>query len=220
MLDILKRYDYSPPKLKEWSCEDIKLTFNSHNNCYELIVDNQVWMAYDLNYHFQAAELLSHYYLAKGNCVCTGMGLGIRENWIIAKKEVTQLIVVEKQEEIFELHKYLQSPFLKKSEVMIGNALMLSGKCDTLLLDHYENESFEEIINDVKRISDNVECESLWFWPLEKIILNEKLNRQMTCYQAYQEIKLKNKLHKLPDLSEETLNLFCFLFTYRNFLNV
>ena len=31
--------------------------------------------------HDEAYELYSHYDLAKGHCICTGLGFGVRENW-------------------------------------------------------------------------------------------------------------------------------------------
>ena len=49
------------------------------------------------------------------------------------KKEVTKITIVEKNEELVEYHRYIDSPFLKEGEIIIGDAAEIRGKCDTLL---------------------------------------------------------------------------------------
>lgn len=223
MLEFLIQYGYVPPQLKEWSNENIKIIECDDYPKIGLFVDDIPWMGYDFNTHYQAAELFSHFYLAKGHCVCTGMGFGVRENWLMSKKEISKITIVEKNEHLLEYHKYIQSPFLKECEVIIGDASELSGKCDTLLLDHYEEQTYEDIIKDVKKISNNMDCDILWFWPLERLIIDYKKNNSnlFNTYQSYsqiyEEIKTKSKLSKLPNLNEETIRLFCFLHFYKHF---
>lgn len=220
MLEILKKCGYVPPQLKEWKKENIEVSLI--DECfYQLKVNGEPWMTYSpFTPLQQATELFSHYHLAKGHCVCTGMGFGIRENWLMSKKEVSKITIVEKNEQVLEYHKYNQSPFLKECEVVIGDASELNGKCDTLLLDHYEKESYEDIIKDVKKISNNMDCHTLWFWPLERLILDYKTNNSklfsnyQSYSQIYEEIKTKSELSKLPDLDEETLKFFVFFFFY------
>ena len=36
-------------------------------------------MSYRIKDHDEAYELYSHYDLAKGHCICTGLGFGVRE---------------------------------------------------------------------------------------------------------------------------------------------
>jgi hypothetical protein len=226
MLELLSKYGFVVPELKSWSNKNAKV-WNNEENTTILSVDDMEWMGYSSVDSFQSAELFSHHYLAKGHCVCTGMGLGIRENWLMNKKEVTKITIIEKNEQVLEYHKYNKSPFLKECEVLISDASDLNGKCDTLLLDHYEDESYKDIIKNVKKISNNVDCETLWFWPLERLITdyknykNNNFNLLDDGYQSYPEIyekiKVKNGLSKLPDLDDETLRLFCFLFSYKNF---
>ena len=224
MLEFLAKYGYIPPQLKEWKKENTEVLLNNANN-YQLSVNGESWMGYCNDTHFQAAELFSHYHLAEGHCVCTGMGFGVRENWLMTKKEVSKITIVEKNEQVLEYHKYIQSPFLKECEVVIGDASELNGKCDTLLLDHYERESYEDIIKDVKKISYNVDCKTLWFWRLEQLIMDYKKNNSnlfdidQSYSQIYDEIKMKTRVANLPNLDEQTLELFCFLWFYKNFLS-
>jgi len=219
MLELLAKYGYIPPQLKEWKKENTEVFLNNEN-MYQLNLNGKRWMVYDYETHRQPAQLFSHYYLAKGHCVCTGMGFGVRENWLMSKKEVSKITVIEKNEQVLEYHKYIQSPFLKECEVLIGDASKISGKCDTLLLDHYELELYEEIIKDVRKISYNVDCETLWFWPLESLIMEYK-EKNSTLFdihqsysQIYEEIKMKSEIANLPNLNEETIKLFCFFISY------
>ena len=226
MLEILKQYNYSPPGLKPYVGKNISvIKYETPNEWYQLNVNGHRWMTYEGLDHTQALELFSHYQLAKGHCVCTGMGFGSRENWLMQKKEVTKITIVEKNEELVEYHRYIDSPFLKECEIIIGDAAEIRGKCDTLLLDHYELERKQYIIDDVKKISNKVDCETLWFWPLEGIILNDKqsmenlFKNKFTYYQSYLEIKNKYNLSTLPNIDEQTLNLFCYLFYYSYFID-
>ena len=216
MLEILKLLSqgtYATLELKPYEGKNIFV--KEVNNQYQLIVNGKQWMSYNYITHYQASELFSHYHLAKGHCICTGMGFGVRENWLIQKKEVTKITIIEKNEQVLEYHKYINSPFLKECEVIIGDASEITGKCDTLLLDHYELESHNYIIDDVKKISNNVDCEALWFWPLERIIDSYKNDNKRffnsSHYEIYLKIKNDFKLSKLPNINENILNLFCFL---------
>ena len=220
MLTILKDCNYSPPLLKPYTGKNISVVescFRKNYKKYRLYINNCVCMTYNTWNHVQALELVSHYQLAKGHCICTGMGFGVRENWLMQKKEVTKITIVERNEELIEYHKYINSPFLKECEVIIGDASEMQGKCDTLLLDHYELETKEYIVDDVKKISRNVDCETLWFWPIERIILNYE--NYSTYYQNYLQIKNKFNLSKLPNIDEERVNLFCNLHYYSNILS-
>jgi len=213
MLDFLTKYNYFPPQLKEYCNDNICVT--KKQNTFFLEVDNQIWMAYDYNTHWQAVEFLPHYLLAKGHCICTGMGFGVRENWLMNKKEVTKITIIEKNKTVLDYHKHIQSPFLEHCEIIINDASQFNGTCDTLLLDHYENESYNDILTDVKKVSNNINHETLWFWPFEYIIMdrakkqNNLLDIKQSYYQSYEELKTETELDKLPNFDKKTLNLIC-----------
>lgn len=224
MLEILNKFNFVPPVVKEWENENVEV---APNDCglYELFVDDIGWMGYDYETHYQAAELFSHYSLAKGHCICTGMGLGTRENWLLTKKEVTKVTIIEKNEKVLEYHKYLQSPFLQHCEVIIGDASEYFGKCDSLLLDHYADyDDYKFVFDDVRTVCRNIESETMWFWPLEKFIINyrvfynERFGRNPRLKTIYQDIKSKNMLDNLPDLDDSAIELYCFMFSFKDFL--
>ena len=95
MLSLLKQFNYTSPQLQEEEWENIKIQSNG-NGYYYLLIDDVQWMAYDENTHLEAFEVYSHYCLAKGHVVVTGLGFGVRENWLLTKNEVTKLTIIEK----------------------------------------------------------------------------------------------------------------------------
>jgi hypothetical protein len=67
-------------------------------------------------------------------------------------------------------------------------------------LDHYELEKEKWIIEDVKRVIENIDCDVVWFWPLERICYN---NGGWNFY-----CELRKEIPKLPDLNREVFDLF------------
>ena len=114
-------------------------------------------------------------------------------------------------------------------EVIHISAYDYKGKCDTLLLDHYEDDAGnaklepKKIVNDMfvlqaaSEISDNIECDRMWMWTLELIVAEKSWQRScevgsyVSKTSVYNEIKTQFNL-KLPDLSEEELNLYYFMY--------
>lgn len=221
MLSLLENFNYVQPTLKTGRFGKFEIRENSPGYFY-LYVNGEQWMAYDTNSHLEAYELFSHYKLAKGNVTVTGMGFGVRENWILTKPDVTKLTIVEKSKEVIDYHKRNKSAFLKdpRVEIICMDASEYSGSCDVLLLDHYELTGYESILADVKKIHDNVECNTMWFWPFEKIIMhsrrwhtfNDEPGRLITKYEAYQLLKKNWGLDKLHSFSEGDINLYCMMF--------
>ena len=162
-----------------------------------LFVDGQRWMTYNLFDHIQAFELYSHYDVAHGHCICTGLGFGVRENWLLTKPEVTKITVLEKNKEVIEYHQHIKSPMLDHIEVIHVNANKYKGQCDTLLLDHLEYFDKKNLLAKVRHCITGIDHNTLWFWPLE-LLLTKK--------HKYQ--KLRSTLPTLPDLDKETLHLY------------
>lgn len=222
ILNFLLDHNFIVPKLDHWKSENTTVETNE-THC-GLFQGNDLWMGYDYRSHYQALQLFSHYDLAKGHCICTGMGLGVRENWLLRKKEVTKITVIERNKELIDYHKYNKSSFLNECEIIIGDASEYNGQCDTLLLDHYETELPEYILENSKHVSNNIESNVMWIWPLEKIIryhrreYAQQFRRIKSHKEVYNEIIRNYKLDKLPQLDESTLSFYCFLFDYKNFL--
>ena len=196
---------------------------------YRLFIGGEDYMSYKINDHDEAYELYSHYDLAKGHCICTGLGFGVRENWLLTKKEVSKVTVLEKNKEVIDYHKYMNPKLFDDVEVIHISAYDYKGKCDTLLLDHYEDDAGnaklepKKIVNDMfvlqaaSEISDNIECDRMWMWTLELIVAEKSWQRScevgsyVSKTSVYNEIKTQFNL-KLPDLTEEELNLYYFMY--------
>ena len=102
----------------------------------------------------------------------------------MTKKEVSKVTVLEKNKEVIDYHKYINPKLFDDVEVIHISAYDYEGKCDTLLLDHYEDEAGnakleiapKKIVNDMfvlqaaSDISNNIECNRMWMWTLELII--------------------------------------------------
>jgi hypothetical protein len=157
------------------------------------------------------------------------MGFGIRENWLVNNPKVTKITVVEQSQDLINYHKEVNSPFITspKVEIVCGNVNDYKGQCDVLLLDHYELEPWEEILQNVYQCQQNIECEIMWFWPLEKITTiyrkyysdNIPPYNLLTKYQTYNLIKQNYNLNKLPNLDEQTLNMYVMLYSSSLFSN-
>ena len=175
-------------------------------------------MSYKSKVYDQAFELYSHYDLAKGHCICTGLGFGIRENWILNKKGVTKVTVLEKYKSVIDYHRFNNPKFFDNVEVIQTDVYDYKGKCDTLLLDHYEYGTEAKhanlpnqktaiaylILQNSAKVLKNIECDTMWLWTLEDIVAGKLIN--------YNDIKTRFGLHALPDLTEEKLSLYYFMY--------
>lgn len=225
MLRLLKQLNYQEPFISEYQNGKIDVYFDEEWQAYKLTVGGKEWMSYDIKGHTQAFEFYSHYNLAKGHCICTGMGFGVRESWLLRNPDVTKVTVIEKNPEVIEYHEYNKSPFLKHVEVINDDASTYKGSCDTLLLDHYESSDPHEVLADASRIVQNIEHDTLWIWPLEAIVTSARRRRLdrsnvkvfsdetfITRMEVYENLKQIYELDTLPELSEGDLDLFCFMY--------
>ena len=105
MNKILKDTNYPIPIIKPYNQDGLRVEFSENKFFASLFIKGERYMTYDYLNHAQALELLSHYYLAKGHCICTGLGFAVRENWIATKKEVTKITVIEKNKNLIDYHK-------------------------------------------------------------------------------------------------------------------
>lgn len=227
MLKLLEKFNYIPPILKEGKWGNVEIKKNG--NLYILLVSGEQWLIYREDSHDTAYEVFSHYDLAYGHVICTGMGFGIRENWLVNNPKVTKITVVERSQDLINYHYEINSPFITspKVEIVCSDVNDYKGKCDVLLLDHYELESWEDILHNVYQCQQNIECDLMWFWPIEKVITNyRKLYTDnispfnlLTKYQTYNLIKQSYDLHKLPELDEQTLNLYVMMYFSSSFTN-
>lgn len=207
-LDFLK---YDQPVIQNYydPVRDFAVVINEDKTEAAIFSKGEKWLVHNFITQNSVWEIFSHYWIAEGHCICTGLGLGLRESWILNKKEVNKVTVLENDEGVIEYHRVNNPKLFKELEIIKTDANHYKGKCDTLLLDHYETEHPKEILKSASSILNNISCERMWLWPLEIILEREYSMRDLSkIHDGYYKIKNQYNLHKLPDISEHLLGLF------------
>ena len=219
----LKELGYIPPIIKPYNKDGVcvKLGEIFDSPIWRLYVDGIPCMALDLK-HLQATQFYSHYKLARGHVICTGLGFGIREQWLATKPEVTKVTVLEKFKEVIDYHKNIGTKWSDKIEIINCDANDYKGSCDFLSIDHYEYDDVLRILDSIKKVCNNITCECAWFWMLEQwishgIIIDDHHpntalhyggKRHNNIYENYIKIKKYFDIDKLPSLDEAELMKF------------
>lgn len=180
------------------------------NDTYVVFVNNVKWMIFNSKTKQEAHELKLHYNLANGHVIATGLGLGIREQLLLSKDDVKSLTVLEKSSDLINFHKtYSKWTSNPKLDIINISAEKYKGTCDVLLLDHYEQQNFIAILNNVINISNNIRCNAMWFWPFEDYILRNSKDYNYTLLESYNDLKNKYSFNKFPNLIESELAEYC-----------
>jgi hypothetical protein len=206
MINLLTNLNFSMPNLVEEKLN--KLVVKKINKNYEMFIDNKKWNNYDSHLHTEAFQVFSHYYLAEGHCICTGLGFLIRENWILNKSNVSKVTILENNLDIINYHNKFNKNIMEKIEIIYCNANEFEGKCDTLLLDHYEQETDQIFIESLQKIQKNIKCNKMWAWSVEPII--DSFSNSY--FNNYNYFRKKYNLFNLPNLNENELNMFVSIF--------
>ncbi len=183
---------------------------------YRLFVDGNKWLYYDSSTRQAALELIAHVDLAYGDVVTTGLGLGLREQLLLANPNVSSIRVVEQSQDLIDFHqqnsRWINDP---KITVINADANEYTAQCDVLLLDHYEQERIGVIVDSVRKVADNIQCRLLWFWPLESQIIFRSTKRALTLLESYLSLRQDINVAQLPDLTAEQLRHYCRAHNYR-----
>jgi len=191
---VLDNLGYEPPNIVADTIGNLNVVWNGSS--YQVWHDNELWLVHNPSSLQTVMEFYSHYSLAEGYVLCTGLGLGIRENWLIRKPEVTKLTCVEINKEIIDYHYRHNPQLMERIEVIHADANEYIGECDTLLIDHYENESWEEKLDMVEKCSSNIRHNRLWFWCIESMLTEIPYS------------DLRQRFPTLPDLSRNRIEHF------------
>jgi hypothetical protein len=204
-LDNLEKLEFRLPNIVYETFDGLEV-FESEQQVI-LSVDGVSWMVLNLIDFREVYEFFSHVSLSKGKILCSGMGLLLRESWLINKGfDVT---VVEYNKDVINYHLKNNSEICSKLTIIHDDIHNIVGKYDTVLLDHYEHESQYEILEDVINLMNKISCDVLWFWPLERFIENHHY-RKSGGWEFYQ--YLRKIIPSLPDIPQE--QLFDFLEKY------
>ena len=103
-LKRLQELGYKPLQLEPYEKGNLVVK-EVQPTVWKLFVEGNQWMVYQTYDYKEVYELYSHYDLAQGHCILTGLGFGARERWILNKPEVTKLTVLEQSEDVIQYHK-------------------------------------------------------------------------------------------------------------------
>ena len=220
MIPFLEKLNYVPPVIKPYDKNGV-VVYKDKDSRWHLIVDGVQMMLYTVG-HEQALHFYSHYKLALGNVICTGLGFGVREQWLATKPEVNKITVLEKNKSVIDYHKDIGTQWSDKIEIINCNANEYKGNCDFLSIDHYEKEDTKSIIESIKNTEKNISCCFMWFWMLELWLHNGYIedntkSGNIIHYQPWEKNNLKQSYNKLktfldlkvlPELSLKQLTEF------------
>ena len=198
MIPFLEKLNYVPPVIKPYDKNGV-VVYKDKDSRWHLIVDGVQMMLYTVG-HEQALHFYSHYKLALGNVICTGLGFGVREQWLATKPEVNKITVLEKNKSVIDYHKDIGTQWSDKIEIINCNANEYKGTCDFLSIDHYEKEDTKSIIESIKNTEKNIVSYYMWFWLLERWLDNgyiENNKKDFMYYQPWEKNNLKQSYNKL-----------------------
>ena len=198
MIPFLEKLNYVPPVIKPYDKNGV-VVYKDKDSRWHLIVDGVQMMLYTVG-HEQALHFYSHYKLALGNVICTGLGFGVREQWLATKPEVNKITVLEKNKSVIDYHKDIGTQWSDKIEIINCNANEYKGTCDFLSIDHYEKEDTKSIIESIKNTEKNIVSYCMWFWLLERWLDNgyiENNKKDFMYYQPWEKNNLKQSYNKL-----------------------
>jgi len=184
--------------------------FKTKYGSYELTVNGNRWFRYNYEYHTTVKEFNSSYDVAYGHCVLSGLGLGILPALLLQKPEVKSITVYEISEDIIKLNKIVGFVDLNKITIINKSIEEVSNiECDCLLLDHYESESEQYILNNIKVITNNINYDKVWFWKAEFWILLNYLKSDLNLNESYaQWLTYYNEIPKLAKLNTDKLKYY------------
>ena len=197
---FLKNLKFKSPRIVEDKINNLEITRNNRNT-FELKVDNVIWLRHNLDNLYAIMEVYSHYMLAEGNVICTGLGFALRENWLLSNNKVKKISCIENCKELIEYHNKHNPMLMKKIKIINEDAEKYVGECDTLLLDHYEEGTNDFILDKVEKVAKNIKHKKIWFWRIEHML---------TYYTTY--LNLRKRIPTLPNLNEKQIRHFITIF--------
>jgi hypothetical protein len=202
---------FKEPNLVDYNHNGLQIFFK--NDEWFVTQNGVQWMAYSKKNYNEVFHVYSHWLFAEGHCICTGLGLALRENWILTKKEVSKLTVIENNLNIIDYHYKNNRDIFNKLDIIHADVYEYTGVCDTLLIDNFEGgiEYEAEFCHSAKLISEKIYSNKMWFWPLEYFLIVHYRNYiGLSLEEIYYKIKTFFKLDKLPNLNEEQLFELCY----------
>lgn len=185
----LKNYNYVPPIFCLHANEH--MTIKKEGNEFVLRLNGKRNMGYKID-HSTALTFISHYELAYGHVIVTGLGLSVIATWVANKKEVTKVTVIENNIHLIDYFK-TYGKLSDKIELVYADATTYTGKCDVLLCNHAVGSSYFKLENnDWPSILNNIECDVFYNFRVPKIAKT---------YENY--LTIRKTIPQLPYFTEE-----------------
>ena len=208
---VLEELQYELPNIVNDEFDDLKV--ETQNNIVKLFINSDQWMALSNKTLKEVTEQYSHFKLAEGDCICTGLGFLLRESWLLENPRVTKIIVIEKNQSVIRYHQKHNPHIIEKLDIINCDVMDYKGSCDTLLLDHYEWEKVDYITKNINEILKNIQCKCVWYWPIEKFLSVAVAKEKISYTESY--LRLTQDIYPpiFPKLTEQQLQTFCDMFS-------
>ena len=197
--EIVKNKNYIHPRMErlEYKSCEIKSGLLNHEDDITLFIDGK-----NMNYTNKKSlityyEHLADYQLAFGHCVCTGLGLLVRESLLLSNSKVEKITVLEKSQDLIDLQFKMNPEIMNhpKMNVICIDANDYIGECDFLTIDHYNAPEDKDAIHEtLTKVTKNIKHKVMWYWT----ILYD-INDFQNIEKKY--ALLKSKYKTLPELN-------------------
>jgi len=139
----------------------------SDHNEYTLVYNDKQYMYENLESKSSALELQAQIDIAKGHCICTGLGFLIREKGLLNNKDVSEITVIEYNPDVIEIQQALNPDIMKRITVINADANNYAGECDTLLIDHFiDAVSNKDRLDIVRNCCSNIKHKQMIWWDI------------------------------------------------------
>jgi len=189
-----------------------KCRFLSENSVYyQLLIDDNVNMEYNSIDEIALTQLYSSYDLAYGDCILSGLGMGILIDMIISKPNVTRIRVYEKDADVIAINRKFGDIPSKVEIINEPIENMKNVECDCLLFDHINEINFPLMIEEYKNIISNNKPKLVWFWSAEYCFFNtygDESKEKNNYNDLYKKFLEDISIPGFPNVTEEKMNLY------------
>jgi hypothetical protein len=138
------------------------------DDLYSLYHNGIQWMSYCSSSNIEIKQMYSSYDLAYGDVLLTGLGFGILALWLCNKPGVKKVTVIENSPEVIEIFKKINKiPDNLKIINADASTFTTHKKYDGIFLDHYELQTWDWRLKDMKEFCARVKHDVFWAWSLE-----------------------------------------------------
>jgi hypothetical protein len=209
-------FNYNIPNIVECELNDTKIQ-KDQGGIYRLTIDDDEFMSESLVHLTSTKEFYGCYEISRGHVLTSGLGFGIFPTILSQKDDVERITVVEKNKNVIDLFKE-NNKYSKKINIVNDDINIFSSTYffDTIVLDHYESESYGDQIENMRQIHKNIPNHRTFYsWRIEKIYVELMLNGEFSQIEKkndWGKFKKVLQIDSLPNLSHSQLKDFCSMY--------